>query len=69
MRLAVVFNSNEVAILRIFPEAKRVTSQKDDTGREDFPTYDKKRKDVGWEIFPTENVFEKLPKLAVNNSP
>ncbi len=38
----------------------KVTSQKVATGREDFPTYNKKRKDVGWETFPTENVIEKL---------
>jgi len=37
-----------------------VTSPKGATGREDFPTYNKKRKDVGWETFPTENVVEKL---------
>ena len=33
---------------------ENVTSQKDATGREDFPTYNKKCKDVGWETFPTE---------------
>jgi len=41
---------------------KKATSQKVATGREDFPTYNKNRKDVGWETFPTENVIEMLPR-------
>ena len=49
--------------LKNFITSMKVTSQEVATGREDFPTYNKKRKDVGWSRlagFPTENVIEKL---------